>query len=136
MEENFDFVYSTPKVEVRTSEIGPINIDQPCDGALRTYFEDLSDNTVDLLVKVRNGSTACLMTLVIESKNGRVIERPVPTPPFEGPTGFYSMALDNVKKVSIRCSGCASCELCEGEIQFIRTFCVGSSEEKKKSRYL
>lgn len=134
MEETYDFVYSTPKVEVRTSEIGPINIDQLCNGALRTYFEDLSDNTVDLLVKVRNGSTACLMTLVIEFKNGKVIERAVPTPPCEGPIGFYAMALDNVKKASIRCSGCTSGELCEGEIQFARTFSVSSPE--KKSRLL
>jgi len=86
---------------------GGFNINQPCDGTARVYFENFSCLQGETSIQIFSNTTPpCIMTAIIEFQNGETIERTIPggTPNFS--QGSFTLLSSNaVRRLSIRCSG-------------------------------
>ncbi|HWL25486.1 MAG TPA: hypothetical protein VNR38_17355 [Ureibacillus sp.] len=118
------------------SFINTLFFSQVCNGIASTFFEDLSKNSVDILIGITNFTPLpCVMTIIIELKNGEILERVVPAAVAIPNQGTFENAISfefkNVKRIQIRCEGNPQGN-CSGLITIQKFFCVCCSDKNDK----
>ncbi len=96
---------------------------QQC-GTEVTYFEDFTDNHNKALIQIAIENAQCSMvTAIIETRNGRKIERPIPL--FEG-AGERAFQVEDVCRVSLRGEASAQQppQTFEANVEVTKTFCI------------
>lgn len=98
----------------------------PCDGSTRNLYTDLTsiaNNEISIEIINTSESPDCVMTLIIEHRDGTTTERVVPNPPL-GDT-FSSLAIldKDVVSVSVRCDG-NPLEECSGSTLLSGLSCI------------
>jgi len=113
---------NTPDCTVQSRGIS-FNINQPCNGTTRVYFENLSCIPGEFTVQIfSNNNPPCTMTAIIEFQNGEAIERIIS--PGSSITFFTS---NIIKRISIRCDGNPT-GFCNGSGFVDRLFCLCCSD--------
>ncbi|MED4937658.1 hypothetical protein P9710_06490, partial [Bacillus subtilis] len=93
------------------------NIYQPCNGVKRVYFEEFSCPVGEYQIQIESyTSPPCVMFVIVEFKNGKVIERPV-----NQTSGSFTLVAKEVKKVSIKGEGNYS-GFCYGSGSVVKLF--------------
>ncbi|WP_252187978.1 hypothetical protein [Bacillus subtilis] len=93
------------------------NIYQPCNGVKRVYFEEFSCPVGEYQIQIESyTSPPCVMFVIVEFKNGKVIERPI-----NQTSGSFTLVAKEVKKVSIKCEGNYS-GFCYGSGSVVKLF--------------
>ncbi|QUW22015.1 hypothetical protein JSQ81_19985 [Sporosarcina sp. Marseille-Q4063] len=111
------------------------NVLQRCDGTTVTYFEDFTDNHNKALIQVFSTTQqSCTLTVIIDTRDGKTIERSIPVDPAFGQAERI-FQVEDVCRVSFRCAGGLPTSLCTGFVQMTKTFCIccpGDEENKEK----
>ncbi|WP_113928039.1 hypothetical protein [Bacillus sp. P14.5] len=120
IQENYNVTCSDPF----TRSTAP-NINQPCDGISRIYYEDFSEPGF-YSVLVTNGNIACPLIVTIETANGTTIERTVPF--------RWAFYIDDLEKISVRCAENPE-STCTGILNINKTFrfCNGPILDKEQN---
>ena len=112
-----------------------LNIAQRCDGTTIIHFEDFTDNHNKVLIDLVSFTPQpCTLTVIIETRDGKTIERSIPVDP------FFTQAervfqVENVCRISVRCAGGTPASICRGNVFLTKTFCIccpGDEDNKKK----
>ena len=113
------------------------NITQRCDATTVTYFEDFTDNHNKALINVSSNTIQpCTLTIIIETRDGKTIERSIPV----DPAIRFSQRVfqvENVCRISVRCAGGTPASVCSGSISVLKTFCIccPGDEDKKNKKH-
>lgn len=76
--------------------------EQICDGRTLTYFEDFTKNHNKAMIEVdiENADPGCMVTAIIETRDGKTIERPIPLDSYGD--GERAFQVEDVCRVSLR----------------------------------
>ncbi|WP_341357517.1 hypothetical protein [Rossellomorea sp. y25] len=92
----------------------------PCDGSSRTFFRSITDtihNEVSVDIQNRSETEDCVMTLVIERRDGSIFTKVVQPPQPSETSNGYSIYDQDVVSISVRCEGNPE-KTCDGLIFF------------------
>ncbi|WP_299742265.1 hypothetical protein [uncultured Rossellomorea sp.] len=100
----------------------------PCDGSTRTFFRSITDtihNEVSVDIQNRSETDDCVMTLVIERRDGSIITKVIQPPQPSETSNGYSIYDQDVVSISVRCEGNPA-NSCDGFIIFnsFSCFCL------------